>query len=650
MNGERILRRAPRSTAVAAVAVCVLAAALALAAALEDVNRFKAPLVWFLSARSGRDIRIAGPLRAHLWSLAPEVVGERITIGNPPWMPPGRTAEIGRLAVTFELLPLLSHEFVVRRLEMDSATLQLARDASGRANWQWTDPVRRPGKGLPLIHSLVMQDAQLALDDARRHLKFDGTVSAQDTPGPRGPPPLRIDGWGRLNGRPVTFAINADPLALVRRGQSYRFAFLERSSGSRLRGRGFFPRPFDFRALETTFDAEGEDLKDLYFLTGVTLLDTGTYRLSGKLGRQGTHFTFSDLSAESGESDLQGALTIEASVGHRSQIDVELGSRRLRLSDVGPRAAGRAPVRPAPASPLPETPLRVAGLRVSEWKIRYRARALEAGSVTLHAVTMRATIDHGVLAVEPFLASLPQGKLTGAVKLDATRDVPAVDVDLKAADLALGQFERKTRAEPVVDGLLQARIELKGRGRSARQLAAAADGAVTAVLPHGEVRASLAELAGLDLAHALGLVLKKDALQTGVRCAIASFVVHEGTATAQSLLIDTDPVLITGQGVVHLDSETLDLALRGRPKHPRVVHVRAPLEIRGPFAHPALSIARRDSLAQAGEALALGVVLTPLAAVLAFVDPGLAKDANCAALLAEAKSQGVPLNSDVPAR
>ncbi len=44
------------------------------------------------------------------------------------------------------------------------------------------------------------------------------------------------------------------------------------------------------------------------------------------------------------------------------------------------------------------------------------------------------------------------------------------------------------------------------------------------------------------------------------------------------------------------------------------------------------------AMAQTAEAVALGIVLTPLASVPAFVDPGLAKDADCAALLAAAKN------------
>ena len=109
--------------------------------------------------------------------------------------------------------------------------------------------------------------------------------------------------------------------------------------------------------------------------------------------------------------------------------------------------------------------------------------------------------------------------------------------------------------------------------------------------------------------------------------------------TAQTLVVDTDPVLISGAGTIDLGSQTLDLRFQGRPKHPRL-RVRSALLVRGTLAHPAISIDPKKPAAQAGAAVALGVLLTPVAAMLAFVDPGLAKDADCAALLAQARSGG----------
>jgi hypothetical protein len=44
-------------------------------------------------------------------------------------------------------------------------------------------------------------------------------------------------------------------------------------------------------------------------------------------------------------------------------------------------------------------------------------------------------------------------------------------------------------------------------------------------------------------------------------------------------------------------------------------------------------------------AVALAGVLGPLAAILPFVDAGLAKDANCAGLMAEGRAQGAPVKA-----
>src|ERR1700726_3147863 len=147
-------------------AVAALLAALVAVAALVDANHFRAPLARFISARTGRDIRIDGSLKAHLLSLTPRLIAERVAIGNPPWMPPGRTAEIGTLSLSFELLPLFARAFVISRLELQGATLHLLRDAEGRANWQSHDPGKAPLEGPPLIRSLSIPNAHVQLDDA----------------------------------------------------------------------------------------------------------------------------------------------------------------------------------------------------------------------------------------------------------------------------------------------------------------------------------------------------------------------------------------------------------------------------------------------------------------------------------------------------
>jgi hypothetical protein len=61
--------------------------------------------------------------------------------------------------------------------------------------------------------------------------------------------------------------------------------------------------------------------------------------ISGKLARRGTNSKFSDLVVTSGQSDMQGTVSIESSSG-RPKLDIDLNSNNLRMSDLGERAAG----------------------------------------------------------------------------------------------------------------------------------------------------------------------------------------------------------------------------------------------------------------------------------------------------------------------
>src|ERR1035438_433313 len=118
MDGSLLTRQALKWTVRTLAVLIVVIAALAAAAALVDAKHFRAPLIRLIAARTGRQIRIEGSLEVHLLSSPPRVFPDRVTIGTPPWMPPGSTAEIGRLSLAFELLPLFADSYALPRLSI----------------------------------------------------------------------------------------------------------------------------------------------------------------------------------------------------------------------------------------------------------------------------------------------------------------------------------------------------------------------------------------------------------------------------------------------------------------------------------------------------------------------------------------------------
>jgi uncharacterized protein involved in outer membrane biogenesis len=610
--------------ALAGCAVIGVIAALGLAAAI-GAGWFRGAVVRFIAVRAGRPIDVAGALQIHLFTRHPDLRAERVTIGNPAWVPAGQMAQIDEVSLVTDV-PWTHGKFGIVSLSLKGATLHLMRNAAGYANWQVKNPDVPPDpEKLPILRSLTMPGARVTLDDARRHLQFDGIVSVD---GGGAGPGLTIKGDGQLNGAVDSFEITGDPLAAASHHLPYHFAFAERSSGSELKGHGVMPKPFDFNIIDAMFDTSGSDLRDLYFLTGVKLVNSGQYRLSGRLEHRGKLTRLADLAATTGQSDIRGSLAVDTS-GIRPRATVELESQFLRMADFGLRAAGRAPETGAPPLLLSNAMLNPTTLRRDDVDIRYRARELEVGRVVLSRVAAQGTLERGVLTVTALTADILGGKLRSHAHLDATTDDPKASVDIEITGLELDEIGRRgstvaaataalatpaAPAAPAAAGRLQLKIAVTGSGKSVHQFAATASGVVTAAVQRGTVRDSLAEMTGVDL-RGLGLLATKSQKEIPLRCAIADLEDRDGTLTARRLFADTESVLITGEGRIHFDTEALDLAISGHPKSVRFLRFQAPVLIKGTLTHPSVEVQAHR---------------------LTLVDPGTAHDADCGA------SPGVP--------
>jgi AsmA family protein len=601
----------------AAAVLLVLIGSVPLLFALLDAGYFRGVLIHYVEAHFNRSIRVEGPLHLQLWTRHPRIVAERLVIGNPSWVARGAQApdemgRIGRLTLVFSAP--FGRGATLESVTLEDATLYLARDAQGHANWRRDASKNPPSKGIPLIKELSAEGVHVVLDDERRHLQFDGIASAR---GRRQSAPQRLEftGKGELNGKPMSFEFSGDPLDSVRTDHPYAWEFTEESSASHVTVHGSLPQPFRVDLVDATFEASGEDLKDLYFLTGVTLVNTGAFKLTGNVERRGDDSRFTALHLHTGQSDVEGTLSITP-VNERAQLDAKLSAKLVRTVDFGARAAGRAP--PAEGSPhiFSDATFNPVSLRASDTQVHFTAQRVEVGRTALQSVSGQMKIDHGVVTVMPLTADLLQGKLEANVHLDANQDMPPVQASMRFQDLQLSALNHTEAAAPM-EGLVQAHVDVKGKGRSIRQVVASANGTVSAALPQGLMRDSLAELAGVDL-RGLGLKLAHSQRDTEIRCAAAVLKADDGVLTTRSLVIDTAPVLIKGEGEIHLDTEELDLTLRGEPKDLRLLRLDAPLLVRGTLARPSVTIGTRDSSVK-------------------LVDPGHAKDVDCAQLLAEAR-------------
>jgi hypothetical protein len=640
-----------------------------------DWNYFKPTVARLISEKTHRQTRIAGNLKVHIWSWEPSAEVDGLTMKNPSWAQHEVMFHADRLVVSVSLGRLLRGQLVIPRVEVVKPALDMEREADGRASWEFADRAGKPPPStnktppakLPPIRRLLIEDGTVRVHDQIRKLMLEGSLNAADEAGREGGFNLKCS--GSLNEKPFHAQVHGGPLINLDPDHPYDLEAHVTASDIVLDTHVVFPKPFDMASYRLKFSVSGRDLADVYYLTGLALPNTPPYQLSADVTHSGTVFRTDDLKGKLGSSDIEGMMAVDAA-SKKPLLTAKLQSNKLDMKDVAPtlghpatgpaaslnnpapssgkvqapasRHTSKRPPPPPPAAPaqrlFPDAKLQVNRVRAMNADVTYHADSVNAPKVPMKEVEFHLRLDDGLLRIDPLSFVLAVGKFSGSVMIDARKDVPDIGIDMSAKDIDLGQFKPAALKQPPLEGMLVGRLNVHGRGTSVHDLASTADGYFSVALPHGDMNKAFAELTGIDVVHGLGLLLSNKDKDTGIRCGIVDFQAQKGMLDAKSIFIDTTPVVITAKGDVNLKDETLDLSMQGHPKKVSFLRLRTPITLTGTLLHPSVGIKASHLLAQAGVAAVLGTLLTPAAAALALVDPGLAKDKNCEAVFAEARS------------
>jgi uncharacterized protein involved in outer membrane biogenesis len=648
-------RRVQRGAFFAAIPIAVVLLFLA----FFEWNMLRGLLAGYLSSRTGREVHIDGDLDVDLgWS--PIVTVNGIRVSNPEWVGDPDMAVVDRTRVQFRLLPLFIGQLTLPFVHIERPQIGLVREESGRANW---DSDSDEGLKLPLIHSLRIDNGHLNISDAVRDMTFVGTVNSREGGAQEGAHAFFLEGEGALNRRPFLMEVKGEPLLNVSRTKPYGFIANVTEGATHVVIDGSILEPFDFGHIEARLTINGNDVADLYHLTGLALPNTPPYRISGGIRRDDDHYVYREFSGKVGDSDVQGTLDIDVS-GERPYVEGTMRSRRLDFDDLGTVIGAppdptetAAPVQRAEAREmiaeqrlLPDAPLQVDRIRKMDAKVRYTADTVNAPDLPLTRVVIGVDLKNGVLVVDPMSFNMTRGAIGGRARVDARRDIPSADLDVVMNNARLEEFFDGTAATAAVTGPIEARMKISGRGLSVHQVASNANGQFAVAIPNGEIRKTIAELLGVNVASALGLLFSGDESRTELRCSVADFQVRGGNMVAQTFILDTGPTIAKGSGTINLRNETLNLRLEGEPKDPELIRLIAPITITGKLAAPKIGVEPGAAIAQVGIAGLLASLVSPLATILPFLSPGLADDANCQALIAQARREGVPVaTSQTPA-
>ena len=550
--------------------------------------------------------------------------------------------------------PLALRLLSARRLHAN-----LQRDAQGRANWQGSGNAMT---AWPRVGWLVIEQGQVQIDDAVADTKLDVRIhgAERDDAAPMAGTGYGVSARGRYEGLPLDMRAQSGALLpLLRDDEAGPSATtvpltIEGTVGrARLRFEGSGAALFGAPRLQGEMRLQARSLAAVGDVLGMALPRTRPFDLRGELRHAHGVWQMREVLATVGDSRLGGSFRYDTRTSP-PKLTGRLTGPRLWLSDLGPAVgvtASAADQAAAPRRVLPEQPLELPKLGRMDADVQVQIDELGFRTAQLRPMQgLRAhlTLSDAVLRLDGMQARVGGGRFWGSTQLDGRNDAALWAADLRFAEVEVAQWIRAVRKSDVaaaardgapasyLSGELTGAVRVQGQGRSTAQILGSLDGKADLRLRGGQVSHLVTEIAGLDLAQALGVAVRGDD-PLPLNCARLDLEIRNGVAHTRTAVLDNRDSTVRLEGQVNLRDETLALRSTVKPKDFSPMAFRAPFDIGGTLAEPKVSIEPGGLAARAAASVALGVIATPVAALLPWIDfSSKPEESACASVAAAA--------------
>jgi AsmA family protein len=628
----------------------VLVAAVVAFAFLFDWNTIKPYVERKVSEKTGREFVIKGDLHVNL-GLNPLITADGLTLANAPWGTRQPMVSVDNLAFRVNLWRLIRGEIVLPEVSASHPNVIIERSKDGKANWELTEKQEKEGTA-PKIGRLTLDEGTVVVRLPASQIDMTITLSSDSKGADIREVPIDFKARGTFKGLKSSAQGQGGAIvSLADASLPYPIKAEAQIGTTRGSVNGTITGIAVLAAMNIDLDLRGDDLSALYPILGVVLFPSPPYHISGKVVHEGKTWDFDGFKGKVGNSDLRGSLRLDRG-GTRPKLSGDLVSTKLDLTDlqgfIGPKKAPRPEDAPAEKQRkaqaaqaqsdrvLPDQDYRLDRLRAMDADIRFKGESILNEKAPVDHVNAHLTVNDGLLALDPLDFGVAGGKIASDIKLDGRKDVPVADARIDVNRLHLARLFPGNEIMKTSAGLIGGRIQIKGAGKSFGGLLGSANGRATVLMSGGRIDAFIMELLELDGANIIKYLFAGDTKKTEpLRCAVFDLPIKQGVAHSDVFVVDTEETIILGDGTIDLHDEKLDLELTPRAKHPSILSLRSPIHILGTFKHP--KVRPDKTLAFRAGAVIVGALINPLLALVPLVETGPGKDANCQALLDEAK-------------
>jgi len=665
--------------------IVVFMAAVYVIVSTYNFNSLKPQITKAAKEATGRELTLGGDIRLKI-GLTPALVVENVSFQNAPWGSRPDLAKIKRFEVQVALLPLISRNIELKRLILVEPDILVETDTSGKSNIAFETQKKAisekpkeeaPAKKEMKLPSLVVNEfritkGQVAYRDGRSGktmvLILDSLTA--DAAGLESPVKLKLK--GAYNAEPLEAEGTLGPLAaLVGPGRPWPLNVTAKAFGATFVLDGTIKDVQTQRGIDLGFALKGNDLATLGKASGKPLPLKGPFDISGRVSDPAPKtYRISNLKVALGNSDLAGTLEAQMA-GQRPRVTAVLSSQKLDIRSMWPESAasgtlktsGKASDEPAKATSkrekvFPDDPLPLDALGHADADVKFQAAQILLPKMALESLSVDLSIKDGRLAIRPFKALMAGGKLDAQLDLQAQGKVAVLSTVMKIEQLDLGRMLKEVRGIEVLEGRIDADINMKGRGSSIAGLMGGLDGKSVMVMKQGRIDNKYLDLLGGDIGSGLIKFLglsPQESQFTAINCFVSGLNIKEGRADTTALVLDTGQMSVIGDGEIDLKTERLNLTFNPSPKGgigtkstgkvtASLSSLTRTFKVGGTLASPSLGIDTAQTAETVGKMVGGAALLGPFGLAAPLVSGSQANENLCPSAI-EAAKKGVKMSA-----
>jgi uncharacterized protein involved in outer membrane biogenesis len=662
---------------IASAAILLLAIAVYVILLSYNYNGLKPEITRAVKDDTGRELTLGGDISLKI-GFTPALVVKDVSFQNASWGAQPELAKIKRFEIKVRLLPLLSRRIEVKRLILIEPEILFETDTSGKSNLAFETTKKQDlAKGKEetkaggnwklsalTFNELQIEKGRITYIDHELKKTYGATVGTLMATAANSESPIELKLRGAYNGTSFEVAGTLCTLtAFVNPIQAWPVNLAVKTEDATLILDGTVKDPLARRGIELNFTLTGKNLASFKQFSGESFHLRGPFDISGRIADTARNvYSISNLKITQGENDLSGSVELNLAQ-NRPKVTAALSARKLDLRpyfQAGPdtKEATKHSSKGAGKEDkiFSDRPLALDTLRQADADGKIQVAQVLLPNLPLNSLEMGIVLKDGALTVKPLRAAIGKGSMDGNLSLQSQGKVALLVMVLKIKKFDIGYLTKELKSTEGLEGNIDADIDLNAQGSSIAGLMGGLNGKTVLVMGKGRVDKKYIDRLGGNLSSSLFHLLnpfpqEAQPASTSINCFVSGFSIKDGAARTTALALNTDHMVVVGEGEINLKTERLNLSFKPVPKGGFGTHATGKLTVRldeltrpfklgGTLAHPSLALDLTQTAIEFGQAIGGVVLFGPVAIAAVLVGSSSGDENSCMAAI-EAAKKGV---------